>query len=203
MRIFVGPRPDDRLARGAQALHQPRNGVGIGIVPPAHHQGWRLDRRPVFAHRPVLPIIVAVRMLEPRDQQEGLVLQPLHPHPAPLGAHDLGVRRARRIGQHGGGPAEILVDQAAALVMNVVFIAIIGRTDGDDGLERRWLPRRHLQRIEAAPRDAHHADLAGRPFLPGDPRDHFQRVVLLLLAYSSCIRPSESPLPRMSTRIAA
>ena len=174
------PWSDDGLARGAQPLHQARHGIRIGIVPAADHQGWRLDGGEVFAHRTVFPIGVAMRMLQPVDGEEGLVLEPLHPHLAPLVANDGGVWRTRRIGQHGGGPAQHLVEHRAALIMDVILVAVIGGTDGDDGLECRRLPRRHLQRVEAAPGNAEHAELSRAPRLPGDPGDDFKRVVLLL-----------------------
>jgi hypothetical protein len=64
--------------------------------------------------------------------------------------------------------------------------------------------RGDLQRVEAAPGNAEHADLAGAPALPRDPGDDFQRVVLLLLrVFIEHQAVAESPLPRMSTRIEA
>ncbi|MCX7347311.1 MAG: hypothetical protein NTU78_16540 [Alphaproteobacteria bacterium] len=65
--------------------------------------------------------------------------------------------------------------------MDVVLVAVVGGTDGDDGLQCRGLACGHLQRVEAAPGDAEHAHLAGAPALPGDPGDDLQRVILLLL----------------------
>ena len=45
-----------------------------------------------------------------------------------------------------------------------------------------WRPARgDLQAVEAAPGDADHADRTGAPGLRGDPGQHLQRVVLLLL----------------------
>ena len=78
-------------------------------------------------------------------------------------------------------PAEILVDDAAALEMDVVGVAIIGRAQRDDRLERRRAAGGDLQAVEAAPGDAHHADLAGAPGLLGEPGDDLEGVVLLLL----------------------
>ena len=57
------------------------------------------------------------------------------------------------------------IEQAAALVVDVVGIAVDGRAERDDRLQRRRLLGRHLQAVEAAPGDAHHADLAGAPGL--------------------------------------
>ena len=181
MRVLVRPGSDDGLARHPQPLHQARHGVGIGVVPAAHHQGGGLDGGEILTDRAMLPVGVAVRMLEPGNDQEGLILEPLHPHRAPAVADDRGVGGPRGIGEHGCGPAHHLVQHRAALIVHVVFIAVVGGADGDDGLERRGLPRCHLQRVEAAPGNPEHADLAGAPCLLGDPVDHLQRVVLLLL----------------------
>ena len=71
VRIFVRPWSDDGLAGGAQALHQARHGVGIGIVPAADHQCRRFDRGEVLAHGTVLPVFVAMRVREPGDDEEG------------------------------------------------------------------------------------------------------------------------------------
>ena len=65
--------------------------------------------------------------------------------------------------------------------MDVIFIAVIGRADRDDGFQLRWPACGHLQCIETAPRNAEHAELSRAPFLRGDPANHFNGVVLLLL----------------------
>nr|WP_263433867.1 hypothetical protein [Chromohalobacter salexigens] len=59
------------------------------------------------------------------------------------------------------------------------MIAVDGGTDGDDRAERRRLARGHLQRIEAAPGNAQHADAAAAPGLLGEPGDRGDDVVLL------------------------
>lgn len=84
------------------------------------------------------------------------------------------------MGPHGGPPAEVLVQQAAALVVYVVRETVNGRTQGDHGLERLRAKRRHLQAVEAAPAYAHHADLAVAPRLCRNPVDDFDRVGLFL-----------------------
>ena len=73
-----------------------------------------------------------------------------------------------------GAPLHVLVQQAAALVMRVVRIAVIGGAEGDDRLQRRRAQGRDLQRVEPAPGDPGHADRARTPVLfrqPGDYRD--------------------------------
>ena len=83
--------------------------------------------------------------------------------------------------EHGRAPGEVVVEQAAAHVVDVVGIAVVGRAERDDRLQRRRPPRRDLQRVEAAPGHAHHADRAAAPGLRREPGDHLERVVLLLL----------------------
>src|SRR5262249_47537142 len=65
--------------------------------------------------------------------------------------------------------------------MDIVRVAIVGRADGDDGLEGGRPARRNLKSIEAAPGDSHHPDDAAAPGLRGQPRDHLDAIVLLLL----------------------
>src|SRR5438128_10200774 len=65
--------------------------------------------------------------------------------------------------------------------MDIVRVAIIGRADGDDGLECRRAPCRNLKSIEAAPGDSHHPDDAAAPGLRRQPSDHLDAIVLLLL----------------------
>src|SRR5665647_1900386 len=62
--------------------------------------------------------------------------------------------------------------QAAALVMNVVGVAVVGAHERDDRLQGRRPAHRQLEAVEAAPRDARHADRAvGQPDARGeDPR---------------------------------
>ncbi len=86
------------------------------------------------------------------------------------------------VGEEEARPAEAGVELGAAHVMHVVAIAVVGRAQRDDRLERRWPARRDLQRVEAAPRDAEHADHARAPWLGRQPGDDLERVVLLLLA---------------------
>jgi hypothetical protein len=81
---------------------------------------------------------------------------------------------------HDRTPPEVLLDQAAAHVVDVAGIAVVGRAEGDDGLERRRPERRRLQRVEAAPGLAHHAHRAAAPGLRRQPGDDLQGVGLLL-----------------------
>ena len=67
-------------------------------------------------------------------------------------------------------------------VVDVVGIAIVGRTEGDDRLELGRAARGDLQAVEAAPGDADHACGAGTPGLGGDPGEHLEGIILLLTA---------------------
>ena len=65
--------------------------------------------------------------------------------------------------------------------MHVVGIAVVGGAQRHHRLQRRRAAGGDLQAVETAPGNAHHADAAGAPGLRRQPRDHLQRVVLLLL----------------------
>ena len=71
-------------------------------------------------------------------------------------------------------------EHAAAAVVDVVGVAVVGRAERDDRPQRGRPERRDLERVEAAPGDAGHADRAGAPGLLREPGDHLERVVLLL-----------------------
>jgi hypothetical protein len=64
--------------------------------------------------------------------------------------------------------------------VDVVGVAVVARAHGDDRLQRRRAPRRHLQAVEAAPGDAEHPDLAAAPLLLDEPVDDLEGVVVLL-----------------------
>ncbi len=119
-------------------------------------------------------------MAKPLHQEQRSVVQARKPHVAPALAHDGGVRRMCHDGLKRGGPADLRRQQGAAHEVHVIAIAVIGRAQGDDRLERRRPSRGDLQRVEPAPGNAHHADRARTPCLARDPGDDFERVVLLL-----------------------
>src|SRR6516225_2752511 len=56
MRITVGPRPDEALARHRQSLEKAWNCILIGIGPAADGIHGALDRRVILAYRSMLPI---------------------------------------------------------------------------------------------------------------------------------------------------
>jgi hypothetical protein len=69
------------------------------------------------------------------------------------------------------------VKQAAAHVMDVVGVAVVGEADGHRRLERRRCELRDLQPVESAPGNADHSDRARAPGLARDPVDHLHPVV--------------------------
>ena len=105
----------------------------------------------------------------------------LAPHRAPALADDLRIGRVRAEGQQRRAPLQILIQQAATHVVGVVGVAVVGRAERDDRLERGRIEGGDLERVEAAPGDAHHADRAAAPALRRDPGDDLERVVQLLL----------------------
>ena len=119
-------------------------------------------------------------MAQPVVDEGRRLAQAVEPHVAPALAHDLGVGGPAVPPQHRRRPLEHVGGDAAAVVVNVVGIAVVGGAEGDDRPERRRTVRGDLKRVEPAPRDADHADLAGAPRLLGDPRDDLARVGLLL-----------------------
>ena len=191
VRVLVRPGPDDALDRRLYRAHQAWHGIGIGVVPAAHGQYGGLDGTDVFIDRAALPVGVAVRVLKPVDGQQGPGLQALQPHGAPGFAHQRRVWRARGVAKHGGRPAHVFREQAAAFEVNVVGVAVVGRAQRNDGLQALGLARRHLQTIKAAPGDTHHADAPGTPWLrtqPGDDRFGVLQLLLGVLVVHQALR---------------
>ena len=129
----------------------------------------------------MLPEVVAALMLQPLLHEERLVLQPLHPHLFPAIADQVGIGRARLVGQHGGCPGKLGRQMAAVLVMDIVIVAIDGRGNRNHRLQRRRIEGGHLQAIEPAPGNPHHPDRAVRPGLRGDPGNQLAAVRQLQL----------------------
>ena len=91
----------------------------------------------------------------------------------------------------------------AAQIRHIVGMAVIGRTDGDDRLQRLWPQRRNLQTVESAPGYADDPDRTRTPGLRCQPCDDGKAVVLLLRQIPALAQPSLSPEPRMFTRTPA
>ncbi len=179
MRVLVRPGTDQAESGAWQVLDQSKDRAAIAIGPAAHGEDGGLDPGVVLADRAVLPERVAALVLQPVLQPEAAPLEPLEPQLAPVRAVPR-VRRQRVAGEHLAGPGKLVEQQAAAHVVDVVGIAVVRRADGDDSLERRRLQGGDLQAVEAAPRDADHADAAIAPRLVDDPGDGVAAVLELL-----------------------
>ena len=169
--ILVLPRADQRLDRRGQVRGERRRRVDVGVRPAADGQHRRLDGRPVFADRAVPPVRVAGRVVHPASGEEGQRLDPLDPALAPVCAQRR-IGRPGLVGQHLGAPVEVVGQQAAAHVVDVVRVAVHGGAAGDHRLQRRRAAKGELESVEPAPGDPDHADVAVAPWLVRDPGDH-------------------------------
>ena len=201
------PRPDQPAARHRQMLEQARDGVGVAVGPAADREDRALDRGVVLAHRAVPPIGVAPLVPQPQRRGRTAARRSRSSHsPRQRSPTRAGIGRPapdRRSMMR--APPQIVVEQAAAHVVHVV---------GDSGRRSSTAvtiafsaggrQRRDLQRVEAAPRLADHADRArcttAGPRARRSPRSASSSSCW---QYSSASSPSDSPEPRMSTRIAA
>src|SRR5262249_22007057 len=66
VRIAMGPRPDETLARYAQPLEQAWNCIRVAIGPTADGVHGALDRRVIRADRSMLPIGITSLVLQPK-----------------------------------------------------------------------------------------------------------------------------------------
>ncbi len=175
------PRPDEALARHRQSLEQARNCVLIGVSPAADGVDRALDRFEILAYRSMLPVRIAALVLQPQLEEQRDVLQALQPHRPPAIADKQRVGRKAYRAEKEEGPVEPGGKQRAAHVVRIVGVAIVGRADGYDGLERRRAAGRNLKSIEPAPGDSHHPDNPAAPGLRRQPGYHLHAIVLLLL----------------------
>jgi len=127
------PWANNCLARHLQVVHQAENGIAVGISPAANGHHRALNCRPVFTHRAVLPVAVAQRVLHPQCREKRHVFKPMQPLVVPTVADQCRIGRATLVGQHNAAPPQVIVEQAAAFVVNVVVIAVVGGAHGDDG----------------------------------------------------------------------
>ncbi len=110
-------------------------------------------------------------MLEPVGDHEVEVLHAIAPHVPPPIAHERRVRRPAEQRVERRAPVERVGEQRSAHVVHVVGVAIVGRAGRDDRFQRRRPERRDLERVEAAPGVADHADAATAPRLLSEPLD--------------------------------
>ena len=156
--------------------------VRVPVREAAHRIHRALDRGIVLADGAVLPVAVAALVPEPRLDVGRRPLQAVEPGLAPAVPEEPRVGRPRVPGEHGRGPVEhVEREHAAAAVMDVVGVAVVSRAERHDRLQCGRSERGDLERVEAAPRDAPHAHGARAPGLLREPRDHLERVLVLLL----------------------
>ena len=165
MRILVGPGSDQPLARPFEIGQQPADGVGIAIGPSTDRIDRAGDGIPVLAHRAMLVEAVAALAGEPFFQPEPTLIETRHPQIAPGFADARRIGRSRVERKHGRAPGQLVDEERTAHEMNIVAITIIGGAQRDHRLKLRRAPGRHLQPVEAAPRNADHPNLAGAPRL--------------------------------------
>ena len=177
--VAVRPLADQAPARHGEPRHEPRHRVGVRVEPSADGEDRALDRREVLAHRALPPEGIAALVPEPGVEPEATPAEAGEPQLAPAVAHDGGVRRTRVVGEHRRGPAQVVEEERAAHVVDVVRVAVVGRARREDRAERGRPAGRDLERVEAAPGVAHHPHPAGAPRLGGEPGDDLHRVVLL------------------------
>ncbi len=135
MRVFVRPGADEALARAREIFAEAEDGATVSVGPARDRIDRHLDRRIILADRAMPPEGVAALMLEPVLKPEPTLLEPLAPEAAPVRTARQRVGWQRVAEEHLTGPGELVAQQAAAHVMDVVGITVIGRADRDHGLE--------------------------------------------------------------------
>lgn len=200
VRELVRPRADQSLAGHVDVLQQPGHRVGVPVGPAAGGQHRHLERGVVLADRGVPPVGVAPLVAQPLHDPRPAALQPLVPQLAPALPDDGRVGRAGGVGEHGARLGEVVGEHRPAHVVHVVVVPVVGERGEHHRLQARRAPGRRLERGERAPGDAHHAGGAVAPRLVGDPGQHLLGVLLLPLQVLVAQHPSESPVPRRSTR---
>ena len=178
VRERVRPRPDHRLHRRAlHVLEHARQRVAVAVVPAADQEPRDLDRVVALDERGALPerVVALLRLVgeHPRRRVEALLEERLV---------DAEIGRAReRVVQVLAHLPRVHVDDAVHEV-HVVLVEVVGGVDRDERLQRGRVAHRHVDRVEPAPRDAEHADVAVRERLLRQPVDHDLAVLLLDVA---------------------
>ena len=174
MRKGVVPRSDNRLQRGLRLLQHVGDAVAIAVEQAADNKARNLDLA-VGAHR-ASPERAVMLVFEIK-QRPGRSVE--------ARAQNFFVERvigsAGHAGRHVHVQLELIDVRHAVHVVHIVVKEFGGSGHRNDGLKFRCVPHGHLQRIESAPGDAHHANVSVRPRLMRQPGDDLQAVELLLL----------------------
>ena len=177
----VRPGADDHAARARHRLVCAEGDVRVAVGPPGDDHRRARDPLVVRPERSVPPVRPVVLLLEPVQEPRRGSFDAASPLLAPAVAVDRRHGRedvARRHVDHPVDEVDRLQDPAH--VVDVVRVAVVGRVDRDDRVERGRALHRDLERVEAAPRRAVHADLPRAPVLLREPGDHRADVRLLL-----------------------
>ncbi len=182
VRVHVRPRAEQPAHAIGRRLEHAEDRAAVGVGEAADHLDVTGDRAGVVADGAMLPEGVAALVGDPLVCERPYGVEPLEPARPPALADDRRVGRARGVGEHRGRPRERGGgEDRTACEVDIVGVAIVGRAHADDAAERRRAQRSDLQAVEAAPRLADHAHAAAAPRLCGEPGDHLDPVVELLL----------------------
>ncbi len=172
VRQRVDPVPDERPSRRRAAFLHPQDRIDVLVHPATDREDRRFDRAVVRRQRSLPPVRAVMLLAEPFEQPDRRLLQALAPLVGPRRAAVLGLRRHRVHPDHADRVlAQLRHGDAAADVVDVVGVAVVGGHHRHDRLEMRRTEHRDLDRGEAAVRDSPHPDVAVAPRLGGQPLD--------------------------------
>ncbi len=183
LRRRVHPGADQQLPGTRQTGVHAQHGVHIAVVPARDEIHG--DSQPVVAgpQRSVAPVGPVHRVLDPLEQIRLVVCEALLPDFGPTGA---GQFRLWRQGVHGdhrvavGAHVVVHAQIAAAIVVAVVSVTVVGGVEGHNRFQAGRLMQGHLDRREPAVRDAVHAHVAVSPGTAGQPFDRVHAIELFL-----------------------
>ena len=182
VRPAVDPVADERpRRRRARRLH-PERRVDVGVAPAADVEDRRLDRVVVGGERARSPVRPVGLVPEPGDEPRRRQLEARPPLVEPAGAAEPDVGR-HRVHRDLADPVlrELARGHAAADVVDVGQVAVVGPLERRDGEEMRRSQLGDLDRRERAVADAPHPDGAAAPGLGGEPLDGVVPVAGLVL----------------------
>ncbi len=177
----MAPGAEDDALRAGERLEAAEGDVRVPVGPAGDDHRRAGDPVVPGPHRAVAPVGPVGLLHEPAQQPRLDLVDPPRPFLAPALAEDGGHGREGIARDHVGRP----VDQVERLhrsahVVDVVGVAVVRGVDRRDRTERGRAQAGDLQRVEARPRGAVHADAPVRPLLRGEPGDHLADVVELL-----------------------
>ena len=112
--------PINPLTRHLQIFHQAEDRIRIAIRPAAHRHDRTGHGSIVFGDGAMAPVGIAALVPQPVFQPQTAAVQTLMPHLAPSLTDDLGIGRQRIVGEHNRRPGEVVPEQAAAHMVDVI-----------------------------------------------------------------------------------